>query len=320
MNLIASRVFSGVLLAGTVFNLAFPPLLAADESERALDPAEILAYQGDVTLSQTEIDAAFSKLPPEERLRFIRDGAKVDQLIRALLKRKVIAADAEKAGFDRDEIVAARVSLEADRELADAWLQKLMTEMPPADYETMAREDYLANPDGYRTPEILDVSHILVGTDDRSQAAARALADSLAARLREDPSLFDDLVAEHSDDPAKVNNGGRYRDMRRGMMAKPFEDAAFKLAQAGDISKPVQTNYGWHIIRLNARYGNELQDFSEVRDEALARAKQKHFETYRQNYFNRVLSEPVVVPAESVEIMAKRHFGENLELAPNPGR
>jgi peptidyl-prolyl cis-trans isomerase C len=320
MNLIASRVLSGVLLVGTVFNLSFSPLQAADDSNHPFDPTEILAYQGDVTLRQAEIDAAFSKLPPDERLRFIRDGAKVDQLIRALLKRKVIAADAASAGFDQDKVVAARVSLEADRELADAWLQKLMTEMPPADYETLAREDYLANPDSYRSPEILDVSHILVGTDDRSTAAARALADSLEARLREDPSVFDELVAEHSDDPAKVNNGGRYREMRRGMMAKPFEDAAFALAQPGDISKPVQTSYGWHIIRLNERSGNELREFSEVKDEAMARAEQKHHERYRENYFNRVLAQPVVVPAESVEVMAKRHFGENLELAPNPGR
>jgi len=320
MNPITSRVVSGILLAGIAFHLLFLSSLSASESEPTFDPAEILAYQGDVTLSQAEIDAAFSKLLPEERLRFIRDGAKVDQLIRALLKRKVIAADAVKAGFDQDTVVAARVSLEADRELADAWLQKLMTDMPPADYETLAREDYLANPDSYRSPEILDVSHILVGTDGRSPAEARALAASLEARLREDPSIFDDLVAEHSDDPAKVNNGGRYRDMKRGMMAKPFEDAAFGLAQPGQISKPVQTSYGWHIIRLNARSGNELREFSEVRDEAVARAQQKHFERYRENYFNRVLAEPVVVPAESVEIMAKRHFGENLELAPNPGR
>jgi len=320
MNLIASRVLSGVILAGTFLHFALSPPLAADDAQHPFDPAEILAYQGDVTLSQAEIDAAFSKLPPEERLRFIRDGAKVDQLIRALLKRKAVAADAVKAGFDKDKVVAARVSLEADRELADAWLQKLMTDMPPADYETLAREDYLANPDSYRSPEILDVSHILIGTDGRSQAAARALAESLEARLREDPSLFDEFVSEHSDDPAKVNNGGRYRDMQRGMMAKPFEDAAFGLAQPGDLSKPVQTSYGWHIIRLNARSGNELREFSEVRDEAVVRAQQKHLERYRENYFNRVLAEPVVVPAESVEIMAKRHFGENLELAPNPGR
>jgi peptidyl-prolyl cis-trans isomerase C len=319
MSLVKSRVPWSVLFTGAMLLAFVVASVSAEDSSSPIDPAEVIAYQGGVTLSQNEIDAAFSKLPPEERLRFIRDGAKVDQLIRALLKRKVIAADAVKAGFDKDPIVAARVSLEADRELADAWMQKQMTEMPPADYEALAREDYLANPDSYRSPEILDVSHILVGTEGRTQAEARTLANTLDSRLREDPTLFEELVEEYSDDPAKVNNEGRYRDMQRGMMVKPFEDAAFKLAQPGEISKPVQTNYGWHIIRLNARSGNEVREFSEVREEALARAEQKHLDKYRENYFNRVLSEPVVVPAESVDIMARRHFGENLELAPNPG-
>jgi len=320
MNLVASCVPWRVLFTGAMLPFFLVATAVAEDSSPRFDPAEVVAYQGDVVLSQNEIDAAFSKLPPEERLRFIRDGAKVDQLIRALLKRKVIAADAQKAAFDKDPIIAARVSLEADRELADAWMQKLLTEMPAIDYESLAREDYMANPDSYRGPEILDVSHILIGTDGRSQPEARQLAESLESRLSKDPSVFDDLVAEYSDDPAKVNNGGRYREMQRGMMVKPFEDAAFKLTEPGEISKPVQTNYGWHIIRLNARSGNEVREFNEVREEALARAEQKHLEKYRENYFNRVLSEPVVVPAESVEIMARRHFGENLELAPNPGR
>jgi peptidyl-prolyl cis-trans isomerase C len=320
MNVIVMRILPGAFLAGALLLAPLVPAVAEDAPAPDIDPAKVMAYQGDVVLSRTEIDAAFSKLPPDERMKFIRDGAKVDQLIRALLKRKTIAADAARAGFDKDAIVAARMRLEAERELAEAWLQKLMTDMPAADYEALAREDYLANPDSYRSPEVLDVSHILSGTESRTQAGARELAKTLESRLREDPSVFDDLVAEYSDDPAKVNNGGRYQDMQRGMMVKPFEDAAFTLSAPGAISEPVQTDYGWHIIRLNARSGNELRDFSEVRDEALARAKQKHFEKYRENYFNRVLAAPVVVPSESVEIMARRHFGENLELAPNPGR
>jgi len=319
MNLIMNPM-PRLLLLSAVVSLLFSSPLAAEEARPGFNPAEIIAYQGDVTLSQVEIDAAFSKLPPDERMRFIRDGAKVDQLIRALLKRKVIAADAAKAGYSQDPIVAARVSLEADRELAEAWLQKLMREMPEADYEALAREDYLTNPESYRTPEVLDVSHILVGTEDRTSAAARGLANSLASQLRQDASQFDAFVAEYSDDPAKVNNGGRYREMRRGMMAKPFEEAAFGLESVGAISEPVQTDYGWHIIRLNGRSGNERQDFSVVKDEAIERAKLKHFETYRENYMRRILSDPVVVPGEAVEIMARRHFGENLELAPNPQR
>ena len=312
MNLIVKHGLMGTLVLGGLLQLA----TLAEASTAEFDPAEIIAYQGDVVLSQVEIDAAFSKLAPEERLRFIRDGAKVDQLIRALLKRKVIAADAAKMGFDQDALIAARMQLEAQRELADAWLQKLLSEMPEADYETLAHEDYLANPDRYRSEPVLDVSHILIGTNERSVAEARAIAQSLESRLQADPAKFDELVTEYSDDPAKINNEGRYREMRPGMMAAPFEKAAFALQEPGEISDPVQTDYGFHIIRLNGRSGNELQEFSAVKEEAMAEARQRHLDSYRESYYRRVLSDPIVVPEGAVEIMARRHFGENLELAP----
>jgi peptidyl-prolyl cis-trans isomerase C len=295
--------------------------VAQDESAAPVhDPAKVIAHQGEVVLTQLEIDAAFSKLPEEGRLRFIRDGAKVDQLIRALLRRKVVAAEAVKAGFDQDPLVAARMRLEAQKELVEAWLQKLTDEIPAADYEALAREDYLANPDRYRSDEVLDISHILIGTEARAGEEARALAAELERQLVEEPSRFDELIERYSDDPAKIDNGGRYREMRRGTMASEFEEAAFALAEAGAISEPVRTVYGWHIIRLNGRGGNERQEWSVVQEEAIARARSRHIATYRENYLRRVLAEPVEFPEGSVEIMAKRHFGENLELAPEAGR
>jgi peptidyl-prolyl cis-trans isomerase C len=318
------------VLAKTILNTCFviwgigltiPASMAEDQpGPAAHDPAEVIAYQGDVVLTQLELDAAFSKLPDGERLPFIRDGGKVDQLIRALLRRKSVVADATRAGFDQEPLVAARMQLEAEKELAEAWLQNVMREVPAADYELLSREDYLAHPDQYRSPVTLDVSHILIGTQDRTREEALSLAARLERELAEDPSRFDRFVREYSDDPAKAGNGGRYPDMQSGMMVKPFEDAAFALSEPGELSQPVRTDYGWHIIRLNGRGGNERQEWSEVREEAMARARQRHQATYRENYLRRVLAAPVEYPEGAVEIMARRHFGENLEMAPGSGQ
>jgi len=294
-------------------------LFAADPEPAApeYDPAEILAYKGDVTLSQQEIDAVFSKLPDSERLLFIRDGGKVDQLVNSLLQRKIIAREATAAGFDSEPMIATRLELERQKELAEAWMQYVLSNVPPADYEALAYEHYLANPDAYRSEEVLDISHILLGTETRGEAEARDLAQSLRAQLAENPALFEDFVKEYSDDPVKENNGGRYADMHRGMMVKPFEKAAFDLQEPGDMSQPVQTEYGYHIIRLNGRSGNERQPFEDVKQEAIAAAEQRHIENYRRNYLSRLLGDPVVIPEGAVEIMAKRHFGDNLEKAPS---
>jgi peptidyl-prolyl cis-trans isomerase C len=293
--------------------------LAADEpiqAELQVDPAQIIAYQGNVFLSQDTIDAAFSRIPEKDRLMFIRDGGRVDQLIRSLLQRKIVASDAIKAGFDQDPLMAERMVLAAQKELAEAWLEKLVEDAPQADYAAMAYEDYLANPETYRSDEAVDVSHILIGTEERSLQDAEVLAGQLRAQLEDDPASFDALVMEYSDDPSKSVNAGRFPEMKRGQMVMSFESAAFALEQDGQIAQPVKTQYGYHIIRLNRRLGNTVPEFAEVKHEAMERAKWHYVENYQQNYMRKLLKDPIVIPEGAVEIMAKRHFGENLELAP----
>jgi len=299
----------------------FCPLTAAanenENKDRLINPSEILAYQGEVVLTQSEIDAAFSKIPEEERQRFVRDGGRVDQLIRILLTRKAIAADAMDSGFDKVPPIADRMRLEAEKELAEAWMEKVMADMPPGNYEKMAYEHYQTNPDAYRSPEVLDISHILISTKDRSVIEAKRFIYDLRDQLLQDASKFDTFVDDFSDDSAKVENRGRYTNMKRGAMVASFEEAAFALAVPGEISEPVQTDYGFHLIRLNSRSGGEPRDYEDVKDEAVARAKSRHLQHYRETYLKKIASDPVVVPAESVEIMAKRYFGENYELAPD---
>ena len=84
------------------------------------DPEKILAVQGDVVLTQDEIDAEFSKISPEYRLAFIRDGKRVNQLIANLMRTKTVAADARAAHYDEDPIIRARMTLVAEKELAEA--------------------------------------------------------------------------------------------------------------------------------------------------------------------------------------------------------
>ena len=304
-------LLSGWLLVST------PGSANAEEITVQVDPAEIIAYSGEVYLTQKELDAAFTKIPEKDRLAFIRDGAKVDQVIQSLLKRKALANDATKAGYDQSPLMPELISLTAQKELAENWLREVVRNAPEADFETMAHEDYISNPDSYRTEEVLDVSHILIGNKERSNRDAELLAQLLITRLEEDPSIYKELVMEYSDDPAKAANGGRYPEMHRGQMVAAFEKAAFALKEPGQISAPVQTDYGFHIIRLNARHGNVLPDYDAVKDQAVVEAKRNYYQNYQKMYLRNLISEPIVIPEGAVDIMAKRHFGENLELAPD---
>jgi peptidyl-prolyl cis-trans isomerase C len=282
------------------------------------DPAEVFAQQGDVTLTQQELDGSFSAIPEAQRLAFIRDGGKVDQLVKALLKRKAVAADAERADFENDPLVAARVRLAAQKELAEAWLEHVVSTAPEADFEALAREDYLVNRERYQGEEFVDVSHILIGTSTRSDEEAKQLATSLHGWLEKDPTRFDELVAKYSDDPETSETEGRYPEVGRGQTVQAFERAAFALQEPGAMSQPVKTQHGYHIIRLNGRSGGAIPPFEEVREQAIERARYEYLEGYRQRYLQSLLQEPIVIPDGAVEIMAKRYFGEDLEGAPGP--
>ena len=305
-----------IILPGMV-----PQLLVAQTTEPATaidksDPQQVLAYRSDAVLTQAAIDAAFSRIPEDERLLFVRDGAKVDQLVSSLLQAEVIALDAEKSGFANDPTVRERVRLAARKELAAAWLDEQANRLPPADYEAMAYEDYLAHPERYSTEVRLDASHILIGTQSRTEEEALALAGDLKDRLSTDPSLFDAMVLEYSDDPSARANKGKFRKIRHGQMVKPFEEAAYALTVPGQISDPVKTEFGFHLIRLDQRYESAVIPFETIKDKAQAQMKAKHIASYRMSFMQKLLQDPIVFPEGSVEIMARRYFGENLEKAP----
>jgi parvulin-like peptidyl-prolyl isomerase len=208
------------------------------------------------------------------------------------------------------------MQMAGEKELAEAWIVQVMENAPEADYEALAHEFYLANPDGFMTPEFVDVTHILISAESRSREEAMALADSLRAQLIEDPALFDDFVDEYSEDPSKGMNQGNFPSMQRGEMVKPFEDASFAMETEGEISEPVETAYGYHIIRFNKRYPPRLKKYEDVKADAMTMARKGYLEDYRTRYIRKLVDAPIELPDGAVEAMAKRHFGENLELAP----
>lgn len=278
-----------------------------------------LAIQGEAVLTQAEIDAAFSKIPEIHRNLFIRDGERVNKVIANLLRNKLVAADARRAGFDQERLVQLSMSLAYERELAKAWTERIVADAPPADYEALAEEAYLADPEAWKTEDRVDVSHILISSEKRPAAEALALAEDLRQQLEEYPSRWDELVEAHSEDPSKSDNGGRFPAVKKGDMVKAFERTAFALEQPGQISPPVETNYGYHIIRLNRKLPGVVPPFEAVKAEAVARAEENYLKKYRSRYLRQLLSEPIELPEGAVEEMARRYFGENLELAPTFG-
>jgi parvulin-like peptidyl-prolyl isomerase len=83
---------------------------------------------------------------------------------------------------------------------------------------------------------------------------------------------FAELAKEYSEDPGSKQNGGLYQDFARGVMVKPFEEAAFGVP-IGEVSDIVETQFGFHILKIEGRK-KEDKPFEEVKDQLRARTEQ----------------------------------------------
>ena len=127
---------------------------------------------------------------------------------------------------------------------------------------------YLENQSRFQTPEERRASHILIpaaaSASPDEKADAKAQAEDLFNQVKANPKKFGELAAKFSKDPGSAAKGGDLGFFGRGLMVKPFDEAAFSM-KVGDIAGPVETQYGYHIIRLDAIKATQTTPLDSVR-------------------------------------------------------
>ena len=141
------------------------------------------------------------------------------------------------------------------------------------------RKQYDENLKQYAKAEERQASHILIAVKpdakDDEKAAAKKKAEDLAAQARRSPAKFAELAKENSQDPGSAAQGGDLGFIAHdGSMVKPFEDAVFS-GKEGDIIGPVQTDFGWHVIKVTAVKPAKTQTFDEVKGQIEADLKRQ---------------------------------------------
>lgn len=133
--------------------------------------------------------------------------------------------------------------------------------------EAELRQRYEAVRARYMTPERRRAAHILITEEERDFDQARELAWSLRERIAEGQD-FAELAAEYSEDPGSARDGGDLGWIEPDVMVEAFEDVLFAL-EAGEVSEPVHTEFGWHLIRLVEVDPPRGMAFEEARYEIL---------------------------------------------------
>jgi len=136
----------------------------------------------------------------------------------------------------------------------------------------------------------VNVSHILVKTDHRSKEEALKLAKEIRAKVVAPHTDFAKLAEELSEDKSAKTNHGDLGFFVANQMDSAFSDASFAMKKKGEISQPVLSQFGYHIIRYQDRKPSFVRSFDEAKDAIMADMRQKYIQDKRTEKFNALVS------------------------------
>ncbi|RUM97761.1 peptidylprolyl isomerase [Pseudaminobacter arsenicus] len=244
------------------------PPAAADPAASPVDPEAVVATingkpitEADLKIAEDDLDQQFSRLPAEQR----RAAA-----LSATIEIRLLAAEAEAKGLDKEQDFQRRMTFLRERALhsavVDAEVGKKIT-----DEEIRARYDK----EMAAAPAVNEVRarHILVKTKEEAEAVIKQLDGG---------AKFEDVAKEKSSDGSAAQ-GGDLGYFGPGQMVPEFEKAAFALDVGAYSKEPVQSQFGFHVIKVEDKRAKQPPAFEQVKD-------QVHSMLLRDKYFELVKS------------------------------
>ena len=181
--------------------------------------------------------------------------------------------------------------------------------------EEAAKNYYDQNKARYGTEEQRRASHILIAPEGSDKAGARKKAEEVLAKVKAAPNDFAKLARENSKDPGSAAQGGDLGFFGRGMMVKPFEETVYRL-KTGEISDIVETDFGFHIIRVTEIKPAQAKPFAEVRADIERELKnqqaQKNFTEAADQFTNLVYEQSDSLQPAAQKLNLKVLTADNL--------
>ena len=234
-----------------LFAACLPALgsLPAGAQERVLAKVNgKMLTDSDMKLAEAEIGSDLGSLPEATKRRV---------LIEFLIENQLFADAAEGQNLGTGQPVDERTPYWRRRALRDAYFDKSVRDTIS---EADARTVYAGQVGALKSGEEVRARHILLDSKDRAREVYEKLAHG---------SDFAQLARQYSKDPGSKDQGGELGFFARGQMVPQFEDVAFRLKK-GEISEPVESQFGWHIVRIDDRRQRAAPPFETVRERVVA--------------------------------------------------
>ena len=289
-NSLGRRLFSSLALSAVL------ACTAHAQSKPNMD--EVLVENRWAKVTRSDYETELLRLPPNLRGGFATNSTRVVDLLVRLLVTKSLAAQARAGDLYKDAELQRRRVLEIERVDAGVLIAQIegnagkTFDARTGQFEARARELYLVNVEKYRVPEQVDASHILIDTRKHDRDSALKLAQEVRSKLVAGAD-FSELAKEVSDDASAKQNGGHLGYFDRKTMDPAFTEAAFALKNAGDLSQPVLSAFGYHVIRLDGRKATRVKPFEEVLPELIVEERNKYVVGQREELIATIRADPM---------------------------
>jgi peptidyl-prolyl cis-trans isomerase C len=239
MNTSVAVVLAALLLPGA----------AAAQTESGQTSTVVATVNGyDITASEVQL-AADDILP---QLGEVPANLRFPFVVEYLIERHLLAQAAVEEGITESEEYKRRLAFYQAKALRDAYFA---AELKPSVTDETVRQSYDTQAAKVEAEERVRARHILVASEDEANDIAQRLANGEA---------FEELAAQYSLDGSS-EQGGDLGYFTAEEMVGPFSEATFAL-EVGEVSEPVQTEFGWHVIKLEDRRTGGAQPFEDVKD------------------------------------------------------
>lgn len=273
----SARRFALLSSAAAFLTLSAGGLMAAD--------GDVLARVNGKDITKTEVDLALDVF--SEQLQQVPEGARRSMVVDALIDMHVMADAATAAGLKSAQKFKDRMSFLEAQALRNTYIEeKVQTSV--TDEELKAR--YEKDLAGYTAPEEVHARHILVKTEDEANQVLKDLAAG---------GDFAAIAKEKSQDPGSKDNGGDLGFFTKGQMVPEFETEAFTLAPGKVSEKPVKTQFGFHVIKVEEKRSQPVPTFEEVKDQVTQVVQREKFQEVLTKLKGEAAIERLDQPAEA---------------------
>ena len=251
----------------------------------------ILAKVGDKKITVAEFDRFVSSFPPDKQ-KFLTESAKnKETLLRRMVQVTALSDIAKARGLDKDERTRQMIEYYSNEILGQVLLREEIAKINITDEDV--KTYYKANENAFKTQEMVKARHILIKVDksatEEEKKKAREKAEGILKKIKAGED-FAKLATESSDDPGSKVKGGDLGFFGRGKMVKPFEEAAFSL-KPGEVSGLVETQFGFHIIKVEEKKEAGVEPFETVKEKVRMKLLDEMTKVRTKDFIDNVLKD-----------------------------